>query len=1349
MQKTYYLIMILANLAFTISTGAQNLIANPDFEDGFTNDAPQAWQLVRHDSCKVTPAKDHVFSGATALQIELKDYPETLILTQNIDGPFTEDLYEFSFYAKGESLESKDPKKTWSAYVQLCLYDQSKMIHKESFSLGYGQTDWQEHKRLFTIPAEVERVAVLVGGYRSKGVVFLDRFCFGPKQIEQRTYQKHVQETFLCGANWMTLAEAHCAGITAITHVPPQSELYAAAAKLGIKIMPYVSAIKIAKSDEGPWGPCVLRHSFWKEIDAVEHPDWQAWHRDAGGNPAEYSVPYYPYFKLGCHYQPGFRQAIARGALNLLADGASGIFVDNVSEYRFTSLPCSGPVIGKHTHPEDTKDQFDYYIDTLSNLYSTLKTKDPGFIVFINAGLFDVYGGYSDLSMHENVLQLPLVWPGKNLPPDYSALEHRHLNWHRFWTIYQQLQNYQDRYQADIYTSTSAGDVCVARRHLFYSFVFSRLVGYNQWGCGIGGPYSHGRRWGRITDTPALRSLYRALNNLGEPLAPPKILAANGMQQFEKASLALNPTLEDQTVIIPVQQLELPVADLASARPLTVSAEGTAALRLPFYSGGVIMSRTDVLRDNVRELQGLLDSIHNYLSERIEQTNPKFKNDEALNTLSALRQALQDLPENLTERDRRAFNALTMQLAELSPAAFLHDFGAYLSASQEKPEPEKVRELFSSPAGRLAPPEIRESGDARYLIGRSAGASYSFEPHLQYGADAFLNYDSAPLAHVDCTAERPTHWLSYPHVFGLRFAINMPLTNNQTAVLTPDHLEKIDIIADNADEQKILLRYRLKNISQTSFNQNLKFLLLVGLKQGSPFLSVEAELENSTEDLSTALIQISSFSQTSRAATGQDADGKIRWLYLPAEDHPRAGQLFVGQPELCFAKNRLSSRPGGKLAFSLLALTGHDYYFLESRLRFARLAASRLAQLLNDVYLDPAAPLPPKAFIGDPFKLDLTLGGTDIADAEFTMQADLTEVNREGNVRTLQVNSAGAGAFEIPVLSGALGDVLMLNGAATVHTLSAGSFHAEDMWLLRLYEPVNVNLTRLPAREEGQCRYELKIENHSALTPFNGTAEFLPEQQAVSIKPPKYEIALAPANEYAGEFLIQGKPDMLNTLEKGRFELKQAQKTLFNKSYDIHFSPFIHVPRLKQKPLLDGNLQDDAWRTAVELPALRRTRSGITDTATKVWLGYDDEALYLAFYCDNYYSLNESNEDETPGEDDAALRLDSVEIYLKPDFKNKATESDRLGVNCYGRYKSESLTGFTTAVLRNETYWTLEVAIPFAALKMPPPAAGDVWSGNVCRTYHAASSQERYGATWSFISRGYNQPSEFGWLYFE
>lgn len=62
-----------------------------------------------------------------------------------------------------------------------------------------------------------------------------------------------------------------------------------------------------------------------------------------------------------------------------------------------------------------------------------------------------------------------------------------------------------------------------------------------------------------------------------------------------------------------------------------------------------------------------------------------------------------------------------------------------------------------------------------------------------------------------------------------------------------------------------------------------------------------------------------------------------------------------------------------------------------------------------------------------------------------------------------------------------------------------------------------------------------------------------------------------------------------------------------------------------------------------------------------------------------------------------------------------------------------------------EKEWTLEMAIPFSALKVKP-REGDAWGFNICREHWAHGRKEI--SAWSLTRGGFHNPRAFGHLIF-
>jgi hypothetical protein len=167
------------------------------------------------------------------------------------------------------------------------------------------------------------------------------------------------------------------------------------------------------------------------------------------------------------------------------------------------------------------------------------------------------------------------------------------------------------------------------------------------------------------------------------------------------------------------------------------------------------------------------------------------------------------------------------------------------------------------------------------------------------------------------------------------------------------------------------------------------------------------------------------------------------------------------------------------------------------------------------------------------------------------------------------------------------------------------------------------------------------------------------------------------------------------------------------------------IPRLRRgeaPPRVDGDLGDGVWHRCRPLRPFRlraRAARETPEAGTVAWAAYDDEALYLAFRC----------EEPDPARLEAALlgagrggRLpDRVEILLSLGEAPLPNRSFSVAPGVAPGVAS-------SAARAGERGWTAEVAIPWDAVG-GPPARGATRRANLCRD--RASAREL--SCWSVV----------------
>jgi photosystem II stability/assembly factor-like uncharacterized protein len=164
--------------------------------------------------------------------------------------------------------------------------------------------------------------------------------------------------------------------------------------------------------------------------------------------------------------------------------------------------------------------------------------------------------------------------------------------------------------------------------------------------------------------------------------------------------------------------------------------------------------------------------------------------------------------------------------------------------------------------------------------------------------------------------------------------------------------------------------------------------------------------------------------------------------------------------------------------------------------------------------------------------------------------------------------------------------------------------------------------------------------------------------------------------------------------------------------------PLATCKQVTVKPFLDGDLDDACWKDAA--PIVLRDAGGETAAlnATRAWLAYDAEYLYVAVRCQH-----------PPGAvvppvakrtRDADLRaFDRVSIMLDLDrdyqtyFHLQIDERGALAEDCWGD-RTWNPTWFV-ASKSGPDGWTAEAAIPLKELTGDAPTIGKAWAVNVVR----------------------------------
>lgn len=194
--------------------------------------------------------------------------------------------------------------------------------------------------------------------------------------------------------------------------------------------------------------------------------------------------------------------------------------------------------------------------------------------------------------------------------------------------------------------------------------------------------------------------------------------------------------------------------------------------------------------------------------------------------------------------------------------------------------------------------------------------------------------------------------------------------------------------------------------------------------------------------------------------------------------------------------------------------------------------------------------------------------------------------------------------------------------------------------------------------------------------------------------------------------------------------------------------------RTPAPPVVDGRPDDACWPGAMVATDFSVLGSAGTERAfyqTAVRAAWDDRALYLHMICLEPDAAAITA--QVAKRDGPVWLEDAVEVFLQPDPAKD--EWYQFVVNARGTlYDAHDGDASFDAradvrALIEEDAWQVEMAIPWAELRVPTPGTGKVWGFNVGRERRPGEPQE--WSTWAALAEGvkkFAQPALFGKLQF-
>ncbi|MFA7183393.1 MAG: carbohydrate-binding family 9-like protein [Victivallales bacterium] len=191
--------------------------------------------------------------------------------------------------------------------------------------------------------------------------------------------------------------------------------------------------------------------------------------------------------------------------------------------------------------------------------------------------------------------------------------------------------------------------------------------------------------------------------------------------------------------------------------------------------------------------------------------------------------------------------------------------------------------------------------------------------------------------------------------------------------------------------------------------------------------------------------------------------------------------------------------------------------------------------------------------------------------------------------------------------------------------------------------------------------------------------------------------------------------------------------------------PLFSCPLVRTSPVIDGKLEDQAWKEAFCADLVLNSTGNSPRQATKVFVAYDRKNLYVAFHCseaDMAKVIARKKERDSPVYHD-----DCVEVFIAAGKNPRRIYhfiTNMLGTR-FDEIKEKRIKNrkwnseWQVAARKGENSWSTEFAISFAVLG-GSPREGDCWRINFCREEKPCNED----SSWAPTGYGFWNPGKYG-----
>ncbi len=198
--------------------------------------------------------------------------------------------------------------------------------------------------------------------------------------------------------------------------------------------------------------------------------------------------------------------------------------------------------------------------------------------------------------------------------------------------------------------------------------------------------------------------------------------------------------------------------------------------------------------------------------------------------------------------------------------------------------------------------------------------------------------------------------------------------------------------------------------------------------------------------------------------------------------------------------------------------------------------------------------------------------------------------------------------------------------------------------------------------------------------------------------------------------------------------------------------PVYLAPRVTQPPIVDGRLDDEAWKAAPVITGLINSKDKQPARfATEFRLVHDTDALYVAVLAKEpeMARLKHRTATDVPSK---VWNDDCVEVFLDPQatrrryYQHIVNAGGLIACSYCGDFSADLPA--TAVAGRTAEAWTLEVRIPFSTFGAAPNP-GERWGMNLTRGREPkADGERREDSLWSPTGGNHGSPGRFGYLVF-